>query len=140
MEEFPETEHGTLETAERQAKKQLRKNRRYEVASLRWPGSPPFLDKVARGDLAIEVWDQARVHPHARVLAIRRGKTVAGRPVAYIAMEWLKDYRTLPWRTFRNECASIGLKLGKAVTSREIRDVLQQNRALSLVSPDKLAK
>jgi PLD-like domain len=136
--DFPEAEHPIHEAAERQAKSCLQNRRMFKIDSIRWPGSDKFLEKIKRGDIVIVLWKGSQVEPHARLLAVRRGKTERGTRVTYLTLETLKKYKTVSWKKFERHCADAGLRLGKGVSAREIRDVLHQNRVLSQTSPDKL--
>jgi len=108
------------------------------VISLRWLGSAPFLGKVKRGDLIVQVWEASEVGPNTRLLSMRRGRTKNGAPVTCMALERPKEYSLSSWSRFKKECAAVGLKFGKRVSAREIRDLAHQNRVLSLTSPEKL--
>lgn len=133
--EFPESESSLVEIGTKAAKGKLRNKRIYEVDSIRWPGRSRFLQLIRRGDVLIQRFEN-HVYPHGRILEIRR-KTLRNRSrVTYIFYEAIKQPKTLTWPKFRAQCEGFGLRLGKGLDSREVRDPLQQNRLLSLTSPE----
>ena len=134
--EYPEWEKTAYESGLKQA--QVRDSRHYSVEPIRWLGEGTAFQ---RGDLAIQIETEGRqckVCPHGRVINIKRTRTKAARPVAYLYLEMPKKYRTVPWIRFKNECRKIGLTLPRRVGARRIRDILQANKILSMFSPEKL--
>jgi hypothetical protein len=133
--EFPASESSLVELGAAAAKGKLQNNRIYEVESVRWAGRSRFLELVRRGDVLIQRFEN-HVYPHGRILDIRRRTLRNGRRVTYIFYEAVKLPKTLTWQKFRAECERVGLRLGNRLVSREVRDPLQQNRLLSLTSPE----
>ena len=141
--EFPEFEGRDLEQGRDVARKQLASRRRYDVEEIRFTGKSRFLRDAQRGDVIVQVWEEdkeRRVYPHGRLLTIKRTKTKQGGPVSYIYLEMPRQYRKIAWSKFRKVCRSFGLKLGKGVTTRQIRNPLIADDVLALVNPEKLAK
>ena len=134
--EYPESEKTAYESGLKQAR--VSDSSHYSVESIRWAREGTAFQ---RGDLAIQIETEGRtcrVCPHGRLINIKRTRTRADRPVAYLYLEMPKKYRTVPWIRFRNECRKIGLTLPRRVGARRIRDILEANRILSMVSPEKL--
>ncbi len=134
--EYPESEKAAFELGQKQAR--VRDSKHYSVESIRWAREGV---RFQRGDLAIQVETEGRackVCPHGRVISIKRTRTRADRPVAYLYLEMPKKYRTVPWIRFKKECRKIGLALPHRVGARQIRDILKANKILSMVSPEKL--
>jgi hypothetical protein len=134
--EYPESEKPTFESGEKTASARLRNSRRYEVDSIRWTGKASFQP----GDLVVQIWENGKrkVHPHGRLLNVRRTKTSRNGSAAYLYLEMPKEFKTVPWRQFKEECRRIRLKLGGRIHARQIRNHIQATRILSVVSPEKL--
>ena len=137
--EFPETERSIYEDVEQAAKSRLRNRRTFEVELIRWTGHNAFPDRIRLEDIIVQLSNGTQIEPYGRLLA-KRSKTVTGRRVTYLSVESLKKFSVISWSKFKNQCASMGLRLGKGVSAREIRNAVHQSRVLSLTSPDKLRR
>ena len=135
--DYPESEKRAFDSGEKTASRRLRNSRYYSVESIRWTGNPAF----QRGDRAVQIQQNSKtqeVYPHARLLNIELVKTNSNTTAAYIFLEMPKKFKTVKWRQFKDECRKVGLKLRPRIGTRQIRNRIQANRILSMVSPEKL--
>ncbi len=134
--DYPESEKPAFESGEKMASTRLRNSRRYSVESVRWAGKATF----ERGDLVVQIWENGRteVYPHARLLNIKRTKTSRNTSVAYLYLEMPKRFKTVRWRQFKDECRRVGLKLSRRINAHQIRNRIQTNKIVSMMSPERL--
>jgi hypothetical protein len=141
--DFPEAEKAAFRQGETKARAELEHKRGYGVESIRWAGRPKFLDSIRKGDLVVQIWEEANgrfeVCPHGRLLNIKPTKSRLGTPVTYIYLELPKDYRRFQWVRFKRECRKVGLTVRHSRT-RRITDIVQARRILRIVSPERLAR
>ena len=134
---YPKSEKQVFDSGEKMASTRLRNSRNFSIESVRWTGNSAF----QRGDLAVQIRKNGKtqeVYPHARLLNIKQIKTSRTTSAAYLYLETPKRYKTVRWRRFKDECRKIGLRLGRRIGTRQIRNPIQANRTLSVVSPEKL--
>lgn len=131
--EFPEDEAEDREDGEEEARRTAKSG--FTVEPLRFTGSSLFAREVKVGDLAIQVWNEARsrrVYPHARIVGVQRTRSARGAKVLYVYVETEPEPSTISWRDFKREMSSVGLKLGRDVSTREIKAPAEVARAKAL--------
>lgn len=136
--EDSEQEERWLEADERIARKRLEHPRQSVTENFRWHGNREF----ARGDEIIQILKDGRdiwVHPHGRVVLVRRRKGPSGGTRQYVHVEMPKSYRRLRFSDFAAKCRRLGLRVTGGKT-KAIIDPVVIHQLLLLTSPEKLRR
>jgi hypothetical protein len=142
--DFPDEELKAYEKGAATARQRLSKPTVYYVDTIRSVGKDRIAETGRAGDVLIQVSNEGgndfKVYPHGRLLGKKQITTRRGAVVTYLYVELPKDHRTITWRKFQEACKEFGLRLGKDIGTREIRDRVIANEVLALVSPERLRK
>lgn len=131
----PEDEAAVAERGEARAKQELSDPAKFTVIRVRWVGSASFLTRVRQGDTIVQIMrtpDLHYVEELARLIGIRKTKSLRGAAVTYLYLECRRRPRRLRWVDFKRRCLSIGLKLKPA--TRELASPAQAAKVLAFVS------
>jgi hypothetical protein len=135
--EFPKDEQAFAEQGVVEAERQLSDPKKFEVFPIRWTRKSRFVSQVRKGDkIILVIKEHTARHAEEAIRLLRTKKTTSrrGTPVAYLYLERPHRPHTVPWRTFKNRCASMGLKLGLGVESREVTNPIQAQKVRAIVS------
>jgi hypothetical protein len=134
---FPEDEAIVEKVGASEAKRALLDASRFKIDSIRWAGTPAFLDRIRKGDTVIQILRTADSHyaeEPARLVGKRSTKSRRGTPVTYLYLECRRRPKRIPWVKFKKYCRSIDLKLTPNVFSRELTRPAQTAKVIGFVS------
>ena len=134
--EFPKDEEAVAEEGQIEAKRELADARKFEVFPVRWTGKTRFLSQIRKGDIIIPITKEhtaRHVEEAALLLGTKKTKSRRGTPVTYLYLERRRRPNSVPWKAFKPHCASLGLKLGREVVSRELTNPVQAQQVLAIV-------
>lgn len=120
-----------------QAKLELSDASRFRIDSVRWTGTPAFLDRMRKGDTVIQIMQNASSHyaeEAARLVGKRHTKSLRGTPVTYLYLECYRRPKRIPWNNFKKYCRSIDLKLARNTGGRELTRSAQAAKVIAFVS------
>ena len=135
--DHPEDEAKAARGGAAQAKRELSDALKFKVSTVRCTGSSSFLARICKGDTVVQVWKTSSEHyaeELARVIGKRKTSSSRETPVTYLYLECPRRPKQVRWIDFKKLCLSIGLKLGKGVGTRELRNPVQATKLLAFVS------
>ncbi|MFI5095192.1 MAG: phospholipase D family protein [Candidatus Acidiferrales bacterium] len=134
---FPQDEAVVEKRGASQAKREVSDVSRFKIDSVRWTGTPAFLDRMRKGDTVIQVMQNAGPHyaeEAARLVGKRNTQSRRGTPVTYLYLECNRRPKRIPWAVFKKYCRSINLKLARNTGGRELTRSAQAAKVVAFVS------